>query len=194
MQLYLTGGTQTTDAAFTPGMLAQLHAVIWAQTWYLRVMDGGAPLIRALAFRRQPMRPGALPFLRRALVLLASLAMLPCTKAADVWWTTGFGCSGANVSMVARTAKRCRSVPHDVQPSPGTGASPSSSERRLAAPTIASSRPRAIHFTLASYRSEPGRQLICGFSFEARVPLWRPTTTRSRLRFAPTATSSACMT
>ena len=112
MQLYFTGGNQTTDAAFTPGMLAQLHAVIWAQTWYLRVMDGGAPLIRALAFRRQPMRPGALPFLRRALVLLASLAMLPCTKAADVWWTTGTGCTGANEhdTFSGKTLSQCAAL------------------------------------------------------------------------------------
>eukprot|EP00900_Chrysochromulina_parva_P007951 jgi/Chrpa1/17157/Chrysochromulina_OHIO_Genome00024373-RA len=67
MQLYFTGGTQTTDAAFTPGVLALLHTVIWAQTWHQRLTHG------------------ALPFLHRALVLLASLfaslAMLPCTSA-----------------------------------------------------------------------------------------------------------------
>ncbi|MFN9907449.1 MAG: hypothetical protein ACK56F_15230, partial [bacterium] len=60
---------------------------------------------------------------------------------------------------------------------PGTGASPSSSKRNLAPPPIAYSRPRAIHFTQASSRPQPGRQLNGGFSFEARVTLWRPTTT-----------------
>jgi hypothetical protein len=83
--LAFTAGTQTTDAAFAPGMLAHLlPAVIWAQIWHQRVTDGGSSRIRALAPRRQPLRPGALPFLLRALVLLASLAMLPCTSAHGV--------------------------------------------------------------------------------------------------------------
>ena len=81
--LACTGGTQTTDAAFAPGVLAPLlHAVRCAQIWHQRLTDGGAcSRIRALAPRRQPMRPGVLPLLHRALVLLASLAMLPCTSA-----------------------------------------------------------------------------------------------------------------
>jgi hypothetical protein len=88
MQLYFTGGTQTTEAAFAPGVLALLHTVIWAQTWHQRLTHGGSSRIQALALRRQPLRPGALPFLHRALVLLASLfaslAMLPCTSAHGV--------------------------------------------------------------------------------------------------------------
>jgi hypothetical protein len=89
--LEFTGGTQTTDAAFdaafgfAPGVLALLlPAVICAQIWHQRLTHGGSSRIRALAPRRQPMRPGALPFLHRALVLLASLAMLPCTSAHGV--------------------------------------------------------------------------------------------------------------
>ena len=89
--LEFTGGTQTTDAAFdaafgfAPGVLALLlPAVIWARIWHQRLADGGSSRIRALAPRRQPMRPGALPFLHRALVLLASLAMLPCTSAYNI--------------------------------------------------------------------------------------------------------------
>ena len=87
LELPFTGGTQATDAAFAPGVLALLlNAVLWAQRWHLRLTDGGAcSRIRALApARRQPMRPGALPFLHRALVLLASLSMLPCTSAHGV--------------------------------------------------------------------------------------------------------------
>ena len=144
MLFYLTGGTQTTDAA--PGVLALLHTVIRvmrAQTWHLRMMDGRASRIRALALRRRPLRPGALPFLHRALVLLASLAMLPCTSAADVWWTTGTGCTDANEqhgtssgTLCSQCAARCEAIV------PGTGASPSSSRRGLA--PIANSRPFAI--------------------------------------------------
>ena len=143
----------------------------------LGALNGRRPLARRRVARRHA---------SNVCLLWQSLALFPfVVSAADVWWTTGTGCTGANEhgAFSGKTVSQCAALCVGIA---GNGCI--SFEFRKASGSTDNCFLSASCNTLHS-----GRQLICGFSFEARVPLWRPTTTRSRLRFAPTATSSACM-